>query len=202
MPTIRNKIIARIHRWETGHTFTPKDFLDLGNRGMVDVTLSHLVSMGLIRRLARGIYDYPKHSDALGLTLSPDIDEIAHAIARRFRWRIIPTGAWAANALGLSTQVPAKVTYLSDGPNRKFEMGKQTVYFKHAQPKEMRTEGELSSLVIQALRYLGKDAVGPEIITLLRTRLSPAENRELLRDARYATDWIFAVARQVAEEDA
>jgi len=202
MPTIRNKIIARIHRWGTGHAFTPKDFLDLGNRGMVDVTLSQLVSSGLIRRLARGIYDYPKHSYPLGLTLSPDIDEFARAIARRFRWRIIPTGAWAANALGLSTQVPAKVTYLSDGPNRKFEMGKQTVYFKHARPKEMRTEGGLSSLVIQALRYLGKDAVGPEIIARLRTRLSPAKHRELLRDARYASDWIFAVARQVAEEDA
>lgn len=90
MPTIRNKISARIHRWGTGRVFTPKDFLDLGNRGMVDVTLSQLVSTGLIRRLARGIYDYPKHSDPLGLTLRPDIDEIAHAIARRFRWQITP----------------------------------------------------------------------------------------------------------------
>ena len=94
---------------------------------------------------------------------------------RRFRWRIIPAGAWAANALGLSTQVPARITYLSDGPNRKIEVGKQTVYFKHAQPKEMRTEGEISSLVVQALRYLGKDEMSPEIIARLRSRLSPAE---------------------------
>ncbi len=202
MATTRDKIVSRIHRWGPGHAFTPKDFLDVGSRGMVDVTLSHLVSTGLIRRVARGLYDHPKHSDALGVTLSPDIDQIARAIARRFRWRIIPTGAWAANALGLSTQVPAKITYLSDGPNRKFEIGKQTVYFKHARPKETRTEDELSSLVIQALRYLGKDEVGLETVTHLRTRLSPAEKRRLLRDTRYSADWIFAVARQIAEEDA
>ena len=117
-------------------------------------------------------------------------------------WRIIPTGAWAANALGLSTQVPAKIVYLSDGPNRKFESGKQTIYFKHAQPKEMRTEGALSGLVIQALRYLGKKQVGPQVIDHLRGRLSPSDKRRLVRDTRYSTDWIFAVARQVAEEDA
>lgn len=202
MPTTKERIVARIHRWGAGRAFTPKDFLDLGSRGMVDVTLSHLVSDGIIRRVRRGLYDLPKHSEVLDTTLSPNIDEIAQAIARRFRWRIIPTGAWAANALGLSTQVPAKIVYLSDGPNRKFELGKQTIHFKHARPKEMHTETVLSSLVVQALRYFGKAAVGPEVIGRLRNRLSPVDRRRLLRDARYSTDWIFAVARQIAEEDA
>ena len=199
MPTTKDQIISRIQRQGTGQAFTPKDFLDLGSRGMVDVTLSQLVSAGVIRRVGRGLYDRPKHSEALGVTLGPDVDEIAQAIARRFRWRITPTGAWAANALGLSTQVPAKIVYLSDGPNRKLEIGKQTVCFKHARPKEMRTEGAVSSLVVQALRYLGKDGVGPETICRLRDRLSPAGRRRLVRDTRYSTDWIFAVARQVAE---
>jgi len=185
-----------------GRAFTPKDFLDLGSRGMVDVTLSKLVAAGVIRRAGRGLYDLPKHSEALGITLSPNVDEIARAIARRFRWRIIPTGASAANILRLSTQVPAKITYLSDGPNRKFELGKQTIHFKHARPKEMRTEGALSSLVVQALRFLGKQEVGPEVISRLRNRLSPADKRRLLRDARYSTDWIFAVAQRIAEVDA
>ena len=205
MPTTKDAIISRIHRLRAGHAFTPKDFLDLASRGMVDVTLSQLVSSGVIRRVGRGLYDLPRHSEALGITLGPDVDEIAQAIARRFRWRIIPTGAWAANALGLSTQVPAKIVYLSDGPNKKFELGKQTVHFKHARPKEMRTEGTVSSLVVQALRYLGKGEVGPETIRRLHNRLSPAERRSLVRDTRYSTDWIFAVARQlteVGEEDA
>ena len=201
MLTTKGRIVARIHRMGAGRVFTPKDFLDLGSRGMVDVTLSQLVSARVIRRVGRGLYDLPKHSEALGITLSPNIDEIAQAIARRFRWRIIPTGAWAANTLGLSTQVPAKITYLSDGPNQKFELGKQTIHFKHARPKEMRTEGALSSLVVQALRFLGKHEVGPEVIARLRNRLSPVDKRRLLRDTRYSTDWIFAVARQVAEED-
>ena len=102
---------------------------------------------------------------------------------------------------GCRTQVPAKITYLSDGPNRKFELGKQTIHFKHARPKEMRTESAISSLVVQALRYLGKAEVGPEVIRRLRNRLSPIDRRRLLRNARYSTDWIFAVARQIAEED-
>ena len=143
MPTTKELIGSRIHRLGPGHAFTPKDFVDLGTRGMVDVTLSQLVSLGVIRRVGRGLYDLPKYSEALGITLGPDIDQIAQAIARRFRWRIMPTGAWAANALGLSTQIPAKIVYLSDGPNRKFEFGKQTLHFKHARPKEMRTEGAL-----------------------------------------------------------
>ena len=201
MPTTKDQIMSRIHRQGAGHAFTPKDFLDLGSRGMVDVTLSQLVSAGVIRRVGRGLYDRPKYSEALGVTLGPNVDEIAQAIARRFRWRIIPTGAWAANALGLSTQVPAKIVYLSDGPSKKFELGKQTVCFKHARPKEMRTAGAVSSLVVQALRYLGKDGIGPEIIPRLRDRLSPADRRRLVRDTRYSTDWIFAVARQVAEEE-
>ena len=201
MPTIKDQIVSRIHRLGAGHAFTPKDFLDLGSRGMVDVTLSQLVSSCSIRRVGRGLYDLPKHSGALGITLGPDVDEIAQAIARRFRWRIIPTGAWAANALGLSTQVPAKVVYLSDGPSKKVELAKQTICFKHARPKEIRTGGSISSTVVQALRYLGKDEAGPEIIRRLRDRLTPAERRRLLRDTRYSIDWIFAVARQIAEED-
>jgi hypothetical protein len=201
MPTTKERISSRIQRMGPGHAFTPKDFLDLGSRGMVDVTLSQLASSGVIRRLGRGLYDLPKYSEALGITLGPDVDQIAQAIARRFRWRIMPTGAWAANALGLSTQVPAKIVFLSDGPNRKLEFGKQILQFKHARPKEMRTDGALSGLVIQALRYLGKEQVGPQVIDHLRGRLSPTEKRRLVRDSQYSTDWILAVARQVAEED-
>jgi hypothetical protein len=202
VPTIKDRIVSRIRRLGAGHAFTPKDFLDFGSRGMVDVTLSQLASSGYIRRVGRGLYDLPKHSEALGITLAPDIDEVARAIARRFRWRIIPTGAWAANALGLSTQVPAKIVYLSDGPNKTVEVEKQTVCFKHARPKEMRTEGTISSIVVQALRYLGKDNVGPEVVRRLRDRLPPAERRRLVRDTRYSIDWIFAVARQIARGDA
>jgi hypothetical protein len=101
----------------------------------------------------------PKVNPALGGKLSPDIDEAAQAIARRQRWKIVPEGAWAANLLGLSTQVPAKIIYLTDGPNNEVLIGRRSIHFKHARPKAMAgLEGKFA-LVVQALRYLGKEGV-------------------------------------------
>ena len=195
------KILRRIDHHGRGFAFTPKDFLDLASRGAIDMSLSALAADGVIRRIARGLYDYPRSSPALGGQLSPDTDQVAQAIARRFRWRIIPEGPLAANLLGLSTQVPARIVYLSDGPTRKIQIGKQVLYFKHAQPKETRTEGTVASLVIQALRYLGKDAVDDGMVQRLREKLSPTERRRLLREARYSAGWIYETARRIAREE-
>lgn len=199
MSTTQQKIEARVLRSEPGSVFTPKDFLNLGKRGAVDVALSKLTSAGIIRRIARGLYEYPRTSTTLGGPLSPDPDQVARAIARKLRWRIVPHGALAANMLGLSTQVPARITYLSDGPTRRVPMGRQTILFKHARPKEMAVESPTSAVVIQALRYLGRDGVDRRTIKQLRNRLSKAECRKFLRDARFSADWIYGIAREVAE---
>lgn len=198
MQDAQRKIETRINRLGPGSVFTPKDLLDLGARGSVDVTLSKLTSAGKIRRLSRGLYEFPKHSDFLGGPLSPDSDQVAQAIARRFRWRIIPEGALAANMLGLSTQVPARISYLSDGPTRQVKVGRLTIRFKHARPKQMGVASPASALAIQALRHLGEDGITEEIITVLRTRLSRSEQRRLIRDARLSADWIHRVAQQIA----
>jgi hypothetical protein len=105
MREAKSQIENRIARLEPGSVFTPKDFLNLGPRGSVDVVLSKMTAEGKIRRLSRGLYEVPKHSDFLGGPVSPDSDQIAQTIARRYRWRIIPDGSLAANMLGLSTQV-------------------------------------------------------------------------------------------------
>src|ERR1700733_15365655 len=118
MQTKRNQIIGRIDRLGEGKAFSAKDFLDLASRTMIDVTLAELSNEGKIRRVRRGLYDRPAVNPSLGGALSPDIDEAARAIARKQRWNIVPDGAWAANLLGLSTQVPSKITYLTDGPNK------------------------------------------------------------------------------------
>src|ERR1700689_4681079 len=118
METAADNILLRIKDLGAGAVFTPKDFLDIATRGMVDVTLKKLLAVGKVRRLSRGLYDLPRHSILLKTELSPDIDAVAQAIARRFRWRIVPSGAHAANLLGLSTQVPAKAIYLADGIDR------------------------------------------------------------------------------------
>jgi len=200
MTQAKQQIIRRIRRWGPGAVFTPKDFLDLASRGNIDVTLGAFLKEGVIRRVARGVYDLPRFNSALGGQLGPDIDQAAQAIARRFRWQVIPGGALAANMLGLSTQVPAKTVYLSDGPTRTIRIGRQTLYFKHARPKQTRIENRASAVVIQALRYMGQPAIGPEVIAQLRQRLSTREKKQLLRDARYSSDWMFTVAQQIAEE--
>ena len=202
MQTMRDQIVARIERLGEGKAFSAKDFLDIASRGTIDMALSGLTRSGTIRRVRRGLYDMPKVSSTLGGKLSPDIDEAARAIARRQRWKIVPDGAWAANLLGLSTQVPAKITYLTDGPNNEVPIGRRSIHFKHARPKAMAgLEGKLA-LVVQALRYLGKESVGVKEIETLRAGLSTAEKRKLVKDTRFGVDWIYEVAKRIAEKAA
>lgn len=186
----------------SGKAFTAKDFLDIASRGMIDMSLSSLVREGTIRRVRRGLYDSPKVNPALGGTLSPDIDEAARTLARSHRWKIVPQGAWAANLLGLSTQVPAKIVYLSDGPNKNIAVGRRTIYFKHARPQALPDEEGKPALVVQALRHLGKGGVEPTIILRLRSVLSNTERRRLVRATRYGVDWIYETAKQIAETTA
>jgi hypothetical protein len=200
MQTMRDQIVTRIERLGAGKAFSAKDFLDIASRTTIDVTLASLTLSGKIRRIRRGLYDMPRVNPALGGKLSPDIDEAAQAIARRQRWKIVPEGAWAANLLGLSTQVPSKIIYLTDGPNNEVLIGRRSIHFKHARPKAMAgLEGKFA-LVVQALRHLGKESVGPREIETLRAALSPGEKRRLVKDTRFGVDWIYEVARKIAEK--
>jgi len=200
MQTMRDQIVTRIECLGEGKVFSAKDFLDIGSRTTVDVTLASMTKEGRIRRIRRGLYDMPKVNLALGGKLSPDIDEAARAIARRQRWKIVPEGSWAANLLGLSTQVPSKIIYLTDGPNKEVPIGRRSIFFKHARPKAMAgLEGKFA-LVVQALRYLGKEAVGAHEINRLRAALSAKEKRKLVKDTQFGVDWIYEVAKKIADK--
>jgi hypothetical protein len=201
MNDIQGQIFDRIRKGKRGKVFTPKDFLDLSSRHAVDKALSRLAKGNDIRRLGRGLYHFPRTNLRLGITPPPDTDEIADALARQTGTRIAPSGATAANRLGLSTQVPAKPIYLTDGRSRQVRIGKLIFVMKHVAPKDLPVGSRMSATVFQALRYLGKSAVNPEVIMRIRRNLSAAHRAKLVKDARYSTDWVAETVREIARGD-
>src|SRR5271163_3615120 len=149
MQAIDDKLISRIYGTGRGSAFTQNDFLDIGGRGAVDKALSRLAAKGTIRRLARGLYEYPREHPELG-TLSPDIEKVAKALAGKDRIRLQPAGAYATNLLGLSEQVPAKVVFLTDGPSRLVKIGRQEIQLRRTTPRNVEATGRLSGLLMQA----------------------------------------------------
>lgn len=196
--SMQDKIVERLRRQGQGKVFTPKDFLDLGSRESVDQALSRLAKAETVQRLGRGLYCYPKINKRLGIIISPDADEIASALARQTGSRIAPSGAMAANRLGLSTQVPAKPVYLTDGRSRKVRIGNFLIVVKHVAPKELPVGNQISATVLQALRYLGKEAIDSTVINRIRKALLPKYRSKLLLDSKYTTDWIADAVRKIA----
>ena len=194
-----NKVIGRIRGTPKGWAFSPRDFLDFGERRTIDSALHRLVQQGKIRRVIRGIYDCPRSSKFLKRPLSPDIDQVARALARKFRWRIQPSGATALNILGLSTQVPARVVYRSDGPDRRYKVGNTSLVFEHTALKEAGFKMRESGLIVQALRSFGQERVTPEVITKIRSWLPPSLRSKLLADTRTATGRVYAAIQRIAE---
>jgi hypothetical protein len=156
---------------------------------------------GSIRRVVRGVYDLPRFSELLSTELSPDIDQVAQALARKFAWRIQPSGAVAQNLVGLSTQVPARAVYLSDGPNRSYQVGPAALAFEHTALKEAGFGLPESGLIVQALKSLGQERVTPEVISKIRAWLAPSLRARVLADTATATGWVYAALRRIAEKD-
>ena len=192
--SIDNKIRNRIYGHGRGWAFTPAHFSDLGSRDAVASALRRYRQSGLIRQLARGLYDYPGTDPELGI-LAPSPDALARALAGRDAVRLQPSGAYAANLLGLSTQMPMKIVYLTDGRSHTVEIGKKQIVLKRTTPRNMATAGRISGLVIQALRHLGRPHVDEEIIARLDRRLDVDDRRQLLKDVRFAPAWIADIMR-------
>jgi hypothetical protein len=198
--TTEKRILSRIYGNGRGWAFSQADFADLGPRPTVDSALIRRLREGLIRRVIRGIYDYPRQSKALPGPMSPDIDQVAHALARKFGWRIQPDGATAQNLLGLSTQVPARVLYLSDGPDRAYSVGKTSLAFEHTALKEAGFKLPESRLIVQALKAFGEDRITPKVLAQIRKQLNPALRQRILRDTKTATGWVYAAVQEIARE--
>ncbi len=198
--SVESKMLRSIRGRGKGSVFVPADFLRIGSRQAIDVALHRLVEQGTIRRLARGVYDFPKEHPVLGV-LAPTAEEIAQALAGRDRNRLQPAGAYAANMLGLSEQVPAKIVFLTDGPARTVKVGPNTIELRNTTPKNMEAAGRLSGLVIQAFRELGKEHITPARIAHLKKTVPQDQRRQLLNDIRLAPTWMHPIFRELAEEE-
>lgn len=194
-----DQILKAITSLGSGAVFVPTDFLSCGSRQAVDIVLHRLVRKGTIRRLARGIYDFPKVHSKLGKLL-PSPEKIAEALVGRDCTRIQPTGAYAANILGLSEQVPAKVVFLTDGPSRTVKLGATTIQLRRTTPKNMAIAGRLSGLLVQALRELGKEHITLERIEHLKRTIPLNARQELLKDIRFIPEWMHSIFKELAEE--
>lgn len=202
MQPIDQKIISRIYGRGRGWAFTKTDFVSEFGETNIHQALSGLARAGTIRRVCHGVYDYPRYSELLDQTLSPDIDQIAQALARKFNWRIQPSGDTALNLLGFSTQVPGKWLYLSDGPSRQYNIGQQVLSFRKSALKDTGLKLRESGLMVQAIKSLGKERIDPQIIEALRQWLDPKLRARVLRDTRMVTGWIYETLKQVCGERA
>jgi len=193
--SIEIQILNKIKKARRGTLFFVESFLSAGNAKTVNKAMERLVDKGELMRVATGIYTRPGKSKLLGFVL-PGAEEVAHAIARRDKARIVPTGAFALNSLGLSTQVPMNVVYLTDGAARKVTLGKQTIKFKKTTPKNLAALGPISRLTIQALKAIGKDKVTPDEEKKILELFGKERPAYLEHDIRLAPEWIRKIMRK------
>ncbi|RDH87665.1 MAG: hypothetical protein DIZ78_03660 [endosymbiont of Escarpia spicata] len=197
---IETKIISRIYGRGRGWAFTKTDFVSEFGEANIHQALSSLTKAGKIRRVCRGVYEYPRYSELLDRQLSPDLDQVAHALARKFNWRIQPSGDAALNLLGLSTQVPGRWVYLSDGPGREYEIGNHSLVFKKSALKDVGFKYRESGLVVQALKALGRELVDQKVVECIRQQLESKACDRILRDTRSVTGWVYEAIKQICKE--
>jgi len=192
-------ISRKVRRAKPGSVFTPALFAGLGGRAAVDKALQRLVARDELRRLSRGLYDKPRQDPLLG-TLWPSVDAVVAALTGKDKLRLQPTGAYAANLLGLSDQVPARVEFLTDGTSRTVKAGPMQIVLKRTTPRQMAAAGRTSGLVIQALRSLGPEHVTPQRLEKLRRSVPADERRTLLDDLSLAPGWMQPTLRALAAD--
>lgn len=195
---LSKSIHAAIVGFPAGFAFTPKDLADLADSTVVRQTIVRLTKSGAIRRLLRGVYDVPRYSAILKTFASPSANSIAQAIARTHRWTIVPTGSSALNLLGLSTQVPAKWIFLSDGPSKTFGWEGGQIEFKHRANREITSLSPMTALVVQALKELGQAEIDGKVIRTLARQMTPDQKVAAVQEAKIVTDWVYQAIKRVS----
>ena len=193
----QEEIESKIAEFAPEYAFSAADFRNIADTDPVNKALSRLCEEGIIRRVVQGIYDKPMYSQLLQEYSAPNIENIASAIARKFNWTIAPAGETALNYLHLSTQVPNSWCYISDGPYRDYEIGPYRVEFKHCANKEISGRSYITIIVIQALKYIGKDKIQEEDILRLKTVLTTQDKETLSKEAITASAWMYKLIKEI-----
>jgi hypothetical protein len=194
MISIDDKILAKVNKAKGGSLFFIDDFIGFGNTKAVGKALERLVVSGELHRVAKGIYVRLAKDKLLG-TVLPGIEEVAEAIRKRDRARIVPTGSYALYKLGLTTQVPMNVVYYTDSTARKIKVGKQIITFKRASARNLSAIGDISKLVIQALKTIGKEKVTEQELFRIGELLKHEKQYHLHHDLKIAPEWIRKLLR-------
>ena len=173
-----------------GFAFCASDMPNYGSRTMIDKTLCIMSKSGKIRRVMRGVYDQPRWSDILKKPAAPDIESVANALARKFGWQLYPCDEGAMNGLGLSTQIPARLIYLSTGPSKVYKVGRFTIEFRHRCSRENEVDGKNARMVVRALKGLGRAYATPEIVMNIAKRFSDQEWAQICESTQRVSSWI------------
>ena len=195
MQSVESRIEKSIKSKPKGSLVLPSDFMQYGTAKAVHKSLERLEDKGIIIRVAQGIYVRPKISKLIG-PLTPSAEEVAEAIAKRDRIRTVPTGSYALNALGLSTQVPMNIVLLTDGSPREIKIGKRIIKFKKTTPKNLLAKGKISRLVIQALKEIGNGKVTAEEEQKILDLLRKENEKDLKHDIALAPVWIQKIMKK------
>lgn len=187
--SVEKQIEKSIKSKPKGALVLPDDYLGFGSSAAIRKALDRLEKKQLIIRVAQGIYVRPKISKLIGM-LVPSAEEVAEAIAKRDRIRTLPTGSYALNALGISTQVPMNIVLLTDGSPRIIKIGKRTIKFKKTTPKNLLVKGKISRLVIQALKEIGNGKVTAEEEKKIIDLLKKEDVKDLKHDIALAPVWV------------
>ena len=196
--SVEKQIEKSIKSKQNGVLIIPDDYMGYGSSDAVRKALDRLENKQIIVRVAQGIYVRPKISKLIG-PLVPTAEEVGEAIAKRDRIRTIPTGRYALNALGLSTQVPMNIVLLTDGSPREIKVGKRKIKFKKTTPKNLLAKGKISRLVIQALKEIGNGKVTTEEEIKIIGLLKKEDTKDLLHDIALAPVWIQKIMRKAIE---
>lgn len=189
MQSIHSQLEDKILSLKKGAIVFVSDFAGFGTAENVKKVLLRLEKKQLLVRLAHGIYLYPKIDKELGI-LYPSTESIAEAIAKRDKIRIIPTGIYALQQLGISTQIPMNVIYLTDGASRKIKVGKRIITFKKTAPKNLAIKNKVLSNIVQGLKELGKENITDEVKQKINQALEKVPVEILKEEILNAPVWV------------